>query len=97
MLDIIKIKKIPLNYSVSRFNLGGPGTFWGAKPTKAPRSDRTVRFLCLFFILRFHSFSDTISSHLAVLSNLTKVTMNTGKNLRLAWDFSPQTFNKRLR
>jgi len=26
----------------------------------------TVRFLCLIFILRFHSFTDKISSHVAV-------------------------------
>jgi len=26
----------------------------------------TVRFLCLIFILRFHSFTDKIASHMAV-------------------------------
>ena len=36
-LDIIKLTKTPLIYSVSRFNLGGLGAlFEGAKPTKAP-------------------------------------------------------------
>jgi len=46
----------------------------------------TVRFLCLIFILRFHSFTDKIASHVAdwLLGNLTQVTMNTRKNLRLA-------------
>ena len=37
VLDITKLTKIPLVYSVSRFNLGGLGAlFGGAKPTKAP-------------------------------------------------------------
>ena len=36
-LEVIKLSKIPLLYSVSRFNLGGLGAlFGGAKPTKAP-------------------------------------------------------------
>jgi len=43
----------------------------------------TVRFLCLIFILRFHSFTEKIGSQVAV-SNLTQVTMNTRKKLRLA-------------
>ena len=35
-LDIIKLTKTPLIYSVSRFNLGGVrALFGGAKPTKA--------------------------------------------------------------
>ena len=56
-------------------------------------------FSLLFFILRFHSFTDKIASHVAVLSNLKQVTMNTRKKLRLAWDFTQQTsisiFDKR--
>jgi len=41
-LDIIKLTKTPLIYSVSRFNLGGLGAlFGGAKPTKAPCGDGT--------------------------------------------------------
>jgi len=37
------LTKVPLIYSVSYFNLGGIGAvFGGAKPTKAPRGDRTV-------------------------------------------------------
>ena len=36
-LDIMKLTKIPLIYSVSRFNLGGLGAFFGgATSTKAP-------------------------------------------------------------
>ena len=53
-LDIIKLSKIPLIYSVSRFNLGGLGAlFGGDKPTTAPRGDgtgviaSTVEFRCL--------------------------------------------------
>jgi len=43
MLDIIKLTKTPLIYSVSRFNLGELGDLFGeAKPTKAPRGDGTV-------------------------------------------------------
>ena len=35
-LDMMKLTKIPLIYSVSRFNLGDLGAlFGGAKPTKA--------------------------------------------------------------
>jgi len=35
-LDIIKLTKTPLFYSISRFNLRGLGAlFGGAKPTKA--------------------------------------------------------------
>jgi len=35
-LDIIKLTKIPLIYTVSRFNFGGLGGMFGeAKPTKA--------------------------------------------------------------
>ena len=51
-----------------------------------------VRFLCLIFILQFHSFTDKIASHVAdwLLGNLTRVTMNTRKNLQLAWEWSPQ-------
>jgi len=40
-LDIIKLTKTPLIYSVSRFNLGSWALFRGAKPTKAPRGDGT--------------------------------------------------------
>jgi len=41
-LDITKLTKIPLTYSVSRFNFGGFGVFLGgAKPTKALRGDGT--------------------------------------------------------
>jgi len=41
-----------------------------------------VRFLCLIFILRFHFFTDNIA-YTWLLSNLTQVTMNTRKKLRL--------------
>ena len=43
-LDIIKLTKTPLIYSVSRFSFGGLGAlFGGAKPTKAPsRGDGTA-------------------------------------------------------
>jgi len=34
----------------------------------------TVHFLCLIFILRFHSFTDKIASHVAV------TWLNTGNN-----------------
>jgi len=34
----------------------------------------TIRFLCLIFILRFHSFTDKIASHVAVKQH------NTGNN-----------------
>jgi len=56
----------------------------------------TVRFLCLIFILRFHSFTDKIASHVAVKQ------LNTGNNehqkkaspgVRL----EPTNFNNRLR
>ena len=42
-LDIIKLTKASLIYSVSRFNLGGLGAlFGGEKPTKAPRGVGTA-------------------------------------------------------
>jgi len=42
-LDVIKLSKIPLIYSVSRFNLGGLELFLGGdKPTTAPCDDRMV-------------------------------------------------------
>jgi len=40
-LDIIRLTKTPLIYSVSRLNLEGWSFVWGAKPTKAPRGDGT--------------------------------------------------------
>jgi len=42
----------------------------------------TVRFLCLIFILRFHSFTDKLL-HAWLRSNLTQVTMNNRKKLQL--------------
>jgi len=42
-LDILKLAKAILIYSVSLFNFGGLGAlFRGAKPTKAPRGDGTA-------------------------------------------------------
>jgi len=35
-LEIIKLTKTPLIYSVSRFNLGAWNIVWGTKPTKVP-------------------------------------------------------------
>ena len=47
-LDIIKLTKTQLIYSVSRFNLGGLELcLWGAKPTKAPPWRRD----CLYYVL----------------------------------------------
>jgi len=42
-LDILKIDKISLIYSVSCFNLGGLGDFFGGiSPSKHPHGDGTV-------------------------------------------------------
>jgi len=44
-LDIIKITKTQLIYSVSRFNLGGLGALFGrSQPTKDPRGDGTAKY-----------------------------------------------------
>ena len=57
------------------FQVGGCEALFGElSPPMPPRSDRTVRFLCLIFILRFHSFTDKIASHVAVKE------LNTGSN-----------------
>jgi len=41
-LDIVKIPKTPLIYSVSRFNFEGLGTLFGVlSPPKPPRGDGT--------------------------------------------------------
>jgi len=55
-----------------------------------------VRFLCLIFILRFHSFTDKISSHVAVKQ------LNTGKNKHqkkasAGVRFESTNFSERLR
>jgi len=55
----------------------------------------TVRFLCLIFILPFHSFTDKIGSHAAIKS------LNTGNNERqikasAGVRFEPTNFSKRL-
>jgi len=55
----------------------------------------TVRFLCLIFILRFHSFTDKIASHVVVKQ------LNTGNNehqkqASAGVRFEPTNFNKRL-
>jgi len=56
----------------------------------------TIRFLCLIFILRFHSFTDKIASHVAVKQH------NTGNNehqkkASAGVRFEPTNFNKCLR
>jgi len=59
VLDIIKLNKIPLIYSVSRFNLGGLGALFGvAKPTKAPRGDGTVRSHLRIFIKKAKNYGN---------------------------------------
>jgi len=40
--------------------------FWSLVYTLRKFFMTTVRFLCLIFILRFHPFTDKISSHMAV-------------------------------
>jgi len=56
-VDIIKLTKAPLIYSVSRFNLGGLGAlFGGAKPTKAPHGDRT-KCKAIFAVASFRNSS----------------------------------------
>jgi len=55
----------------------------------------TVRFLCLIFILRFHSFTDKIASHVFAKQ------LNTGNNehqkkASAGVRSEPTNFNKRL-
>jgi len=56
----------------------------------------TVRILCLIFILRFHSFTDKIASHVAVKELITGNNEHQ-KKASAGVRFEPTNFNKRLR